>query len=308
MALRGDAVLSLSPGGDMCAGLFAGVVSRCLVAPLDVLKIRFQLQATLRGASPVYAGVASSAVRIVREEGVRALWRGNAAALTLWGVFAAVQFPVFSAAHGWAQRAGLGPDASTVVAGAGAGAAATVASYPFDWARTALAAQRARPSAPPSARALAAAARAGAARAGLGAALLAVVPATAIAFWARGAARRALRAAGVGDAAAAPLSGAAAGMLSKVVTFPLDTVKKRQQVGALPLAVGAAAPPRYAGVRDALRRIAAAEGGAALFRGLSPALLKAGVASALIFTLYDAAAAAALLSRHAWLTRAALTT
>jgi solute carrier family 25 thiamine pyrophosphate transporter 19 len=277
----------LTPFGETCAGAVAGALSRSLVAPLDVLKIRFQLQST-----PARAGVLRAAIAIVREEGVRALWRGNGAALVLWSVFAAVQFPVFGAVRRWTQRAGVGTDASTLLAGASAGGAATLASYPLDWTRTALAAQRAHPLEPPSLRVIAGAARGSTLRAGLAAALLAVVPATAITFWARGVTLQSLRAAGMDEAVAAPASGATAGVLAKVATFPLDTVKKRQQIGALPSAVGAVAQPRYAGVADALRRIVAAEGGAALFRGLSPALMKAALSSALIFSFYDFAAAA----------------
>ena len=294
----------LTPFGETIAGAIAGALSRSLVAPLDVLKFRFPLKSTLRSTTvlPVRAGVFRAAANIAREEGVRALWRGNGAALMLWSVFAAVQFPVYGAVRRWAQRAGLGTDMSTLFAGASAGGAATLASYPLDWARTALAAQRTRPLEPPSLRAIAGAARGSTLRAGLAAALLAVVPATAITFWARGVTLRSLRAASLDEAVAAPASGAAAGVLAKMATFPLDTIKKRQQIGALPAAVGAVAQPRYAGVADALRCIVEAEGGAALFRGLSPALMKAALSSALIFSFYDFAAAALVLFKSPNLT------
>lgn len=140
------------------AGVASGVVVRLVVSPLDVLKIRFQLQReptwTTLGApsTSTYRGVRQALVRIVREEGVSALWRGNVPALWLYATYMGVQFPVYEASarllrslvHAWTDspvsRAGL-DSAASATAGAVAGAVATVATYPFDLARTRLAAQ-----------------------------------------------------------------------------------------------------------------------------------------------------------------------
>jgi solute carrier family 25 thiamine pyrophosphate transporter 19 len=284
---RARARARLSSLGESVAGGAAGVAARCAVAPLDVLKIRFQLQATPRGGVAEYTGLLAAAARIAREEGPRALWRGNLVGLALWGAFAAAQFPVFAAARRAALRAGASADAATAAAGAAAGGAATAVTYPLDWARTALAARRAAPRGGADLAALARAARAGP-FAGLGAALAAVVPGSAVAFGLRDAA---LRAAGGerAPAGAAAAAGAVAGAAAKLATFPLDTVKKRLQVAGLPLA---AAPRAYAGVAGALRAIVRDEGAAALYKGLTPALAKAALSSALIFGAYDAASAA----------------
>src|SRR5277367_5695444 len=67
------------------AGGVAGLVSRFCIAPLDVVKIRLQLQPhslsdplSYRGIKgPIYKGAFSTIRAIVKQEGIRALWKGN---------------------------------------------------------------------------------------------------------------------------------------------------------------------------------------------------------------------------------------
>lgn len=65
---------------DAAAGALAGVVARFVVQPLDVLKIRFQVQVEPIGrggaaaaAQSKYTGLRQALMSIVREEGVRVL-------------------------------------------------------------------------------------------------------------------------------------------------------------------------------------------------------------------------------------------
>ncbi|CAN0349608.1 unnamed protein product, partial [Ectocarpus sp. 12 AP-2014] len=75
------------------AGATAGAVSRVLTAPLDVAKIRFQLDhgATRRYDSTLWAAMRS----IYGEEGLVTLWRGNLPAMFLWSAYTAVQFSAY---------------------------------------------------------------------------------------------------------------------------------------------------------------------------------------------------------------------
>lgn len=59
------------------AGLISGVATRALIHPLDLLKIRFQLQEEpLRGARRgKYTGIAHAIGVIWREEGALAFWK-----------------------------------------------------------------------------------------------------------------------------------------------------------------------------------------------------------------------------------------
>jgi len=72
---------------DFIVGGIASSLSRCVIAPLDVVKIRFQVQSG-QGNARKYRGVVQAMRTIVQEEGIRALWKGNVPALlmmTTWG-------------------------------------------------------------------------------------------------------------------------------------------------------------------------------------------------------------------------------
>jgi len=75
-----------------CGGV-AGVMSRTLVAPIDRVKILLQTQAVAAGMSPdKYGGVAGTVRKVVEEEGVRMLWRGNAPNCIRIFPYASLQF------------------------------------------------------------------------------------------------------------------------------------------------------------------------------------------------------------------------
>lgn len=80
-------------------------------------------------------------------------------------------------------------------------------------------------------------------------------------------------------------SGAFAGLLSKLVVYPLDTVKKRMQMQTLPRASGAV--PMYTSSLDCVRTMCRDEGVLALYRGTVPSVAKAIVASSSTFTVYE---------------------
>jgi len=83
---------------DALAGGLSGMVTRCVVAPLDVIKIRLQLQVVAKGSSRKgvkYTGIWRTLCVIVQEEGVLALWKGNLTAEFLWGGYMATQFVTY---------------------------------------------------------------------------------------------------------------------------------------------------------------------------------------------------------------------
>ncbi|KXS09815.1 mitochondrial carrier [Gonapodya prolifera JEL478] len=151
----------LSPAHHAIAGATAGVVSRFVVAPFDVVKIRLQTEPSLKMAklqSPegslqpqLYRSMFQTASKIIREEGWAAPWKGNWAAEWLYLSYGAVQFMTFgvlkenmpSLNSSVLQPIGvnLPPDLQTFVAGALAGTSATLATYPLDLLRTRFALQ-----------------------------------------------------------------------------------------------------------------------------------------------------------------------
>jgi len=125
-SMTGQSAKSISPGGaresisaaavapkiyprwhNIVAGAAAGAGARLLTAPLDLLKIRRQLQqpstiATAAAAqSPKFTpfGMITSLHKIVQTEGgFKSLFRGNLAATYLWIGYAAVQFSLYARA------------------------------------------------------------------------------------------------------------------------------------------------------------------------------------------------------------------
>jgi solute carrier family 25 carnitine/acylcarnitine transporter 20/29 len=87
------------------------------------------------------------------------------------------------------------------------------------------------------------------------------------------AAREALGGRCAGADGATLLAGGAAGVASWASIYPLDVIKSRLQ----------AAPGRYAGFADCLRRSVRDEGWRVLTRGLSACLLRAALVNASIF-------------------------
>ncbi|KAI5296662.1 mitochondrial thiamine pyrophosphate transporter [Ascosphaera acerosa] len=154
------------------AGGIAGLVSRFVIAPLDVVKIRLQLQthaALPTQESRQLAGGYNSRVwhtvrSLVREEGVRSLWKGNLSAELMYVGYGTVQFGTYATLHQFLADK-LGKDAilsnndgtiaararrtgvkgiESFLAGAVSGGVATLSTYPFDLLRTRFAAQGTR--------------------------------------------------------------------------------------------------------------------------------------------------------------------
>ena len=76
---------------NLISGGFAGMVAKTFVAPIDRIKILYQVTSTpfrLRDVPNV-------AKKIVKEEGLSALWKGNAATLIRVFPYAGIQFMVF---------------------------------------------------------------------------------------------------------------------------------------------------------------------------------------------------------------------
>ncbi|KAL1548442.1 mitochondrial thiamine diphosphate carrier 2-like isoform X1 [Salvia divinorum] len=142
---------------DASAGAISGGISRTSTSPLDVIKIRFQVQlepttqwALLRRdaySQSKYTGMLQATKDIFREEGLPGFWRGNVPALLMWMPYTAIQFTVLHKLKSFVSGSSKSEDHINIssclsyVSGALAGCAATVGSYPFDLIRTLLASQ-----------------------------------------------------------------------------------------------------------------------------------------------------------------------
>ncbi|XP_074870960.1 mitochondrial thiamine pyrophosphate carrier isoform X3 [Carettochelys insculpta] len=85
---------SISATEVALAGSASGFVTRAVISPLDVIKIRFQLQIEqISSKNPLakYHGILQSMHRIFHEEGLTAFWKGHVPAQLLSISYGAVQ-------------------------------------------------------------------------------------------------------------------------------------------------------------------------------------------------------------------------
>ncbi|KAI0409611.1 mitochondrial dicarboxylate carrier protein [Xylaria palmicola] len=287
------------------AGATAGLISRFVIAPLDVVKIRLQLQShslsdplshqNLRG-SPIYKGTVRTLQHIVRNEGITGLWKGNVPAELMYVSYAAVQFTAYRSTTMLLRRL-VGEEnrlphvAESFISGATAGATATATTYPLDLLRTRFAAQGNDRVYTSLRRAIWEIKRdegvSGFFR-GLSPALAQIVPLMGIFFAIYETVRPLLGQLdlpwGSGDATA----GVIASVTAKTGVFPLDLVRKRIQVqGPTRSRYVHRNIPEYAGTIRTIQQIVKTERVRGLYRGLTVSLMKAAPASAVTMWTYE---------------------
>ncbi|GMI09033.1 hypothetical protein TrVE_jg12366 [Triparma verrucosa] len=121
-----------SPLKSLISGGLAGMLAKTIVAPLDRIKIMYQV--TSRPFSLLH--LPSTISQIIRLEGPLALWKGNSVMMFRVFPYAGVQFMVFDSLKLYLQP--LTPE-KTLLAGSTAGAVSTVCTYPLDLCRARLA-------------------------------------------------------------------------------------------------------------------------------------------------------------------------
>ncbi|CRG91762.1 Mitochondrial thiamine pyrophosphate carrier 1 [Talaromyces islandicus] len=284
------------------AGGTAGLVSRFCIAPLDVVKIRLQLQIHslsdpvshhgIKG--PVYKGTLSTMKAIVREEGITSLWKGNISAELLYVCYGGAQFTAYRTTTQALQQLPhrLPQSVESFVAGAVAGGLATACTYPLDLLRTRFAAQgkeRIYTSILSSIRDISRHEGSRGFFRGCSAAVSQIVPYMGLFFTTYEGLRPLLTQMdslpfGSGDAAA----GVIASVIAKTGVFPLDLVRKRLQVqGPHRSRYVHTNIPEYRGVLSTMSVILRTQGVRGLYRGLTVSLIKAAPASAVTMWTYE---------------------
>ncbi|KNG81339.1 thiamine pyrophosphate carrier 1 [Aspergillus nomiae NRRL 13137] len=254
------------------AGGIAGLVSRFCVAPLDVVKIRLQLQIhslsdptshqNIKG--PVYKGTLPTIRSIFREEGITGLWKGNIPAELMYVCYGAIQFAAYrttTQALSQLDPYRLPPPAESFVAGARQAAQGTERVYASLYASVRDIARNEGPR--------------GFFR-GCSAAVGQIVPYMGFFFATYESLRPVMSGLhdlpfGSGDAAA----GVVASVLAKTGVFPLDLVRKRLQVqGPTRSKYVHRNIPEYQGVFNTMAMIVRTQGMRGLYRGLTVSLFK----------------------------------
>ncbi|KAL9390502.1 hypothetical protein Peur_019107 [Populus x canadensis] len=330
MRMEGEEPATADGGGqikraliDATAGAIAGGISRTVTSPLDVIKIRFQVQleptslwALVRSnvtAPSKYTGMLQATKDIFREEGLPGFWRGNVPALLMVMPYTAIQFAVLHKLKTFAAGSSKTEDHIQLspylsyASGALAGCAATVGSYPFDLLRTILASQGEPKVYPTMRSAFVDIVRTRGFRglyAGLSPTLVEIVPYAGLQFGTYDTFKRWTMAWNHHKSSSTSsistddnlssfqlfICGLAAGTCAKLVCHPLDVVKKRFQIEGLqrhPKYGGRVEHHAYRNMFDALRRILQTEGWAGLYKGIVPSTVKAAPAGAVTFVAYE---------------------
>lgn len=287
------------------AGGIAGLVSRFCIAPLDVLKIRMQLQihslteplSIPHRPRRLAPSTLSTFRDILRNEGVTAFWKGNVSAELLYVTYGALQFTTYTTCT--TLLASVPPSLNAFIAGATAGATSTAITYPLDLLRTRFAAQGSDKvyfSVLGSIRDIARAEGTRGFFQGLGAGVGQVVPYMGVFFAAYESLRPAFASLelpyGSGDATV----GVIASVTGKTTVFPLDVIRKRLQVQG-PTRMRFVPRQGYRAVADYAglglwgtgKAIVRKEGWRGLYRGLTIGLIKSAPASAVTMWTYERA-------------------
>jgi len=278
---------------DFLAGGIAAAISKTAVAPIERVKLLLQVQAASKqiAADQQYKGMVDCFVRIPREQGFLAYWRGNLANVIRYFPTQALNF-AFKDKYKQIFLGGVDKNtqfwrffAGNLASGGAAGATSLCFVYPLDFARTRLGAD---------------VGKAGKREfTGLGDCLVKIFKADGITGLYRGFAVS-VQGIIIYRAAFFGLYDTAKGMTGKtnifvswmiaqcvttvsgIISYPFDTVRRRLMMqsgrkgGEL----------MYSGTLDCWKKIAKNEGGGAFFKGAFSNVLR-GTGGALVLVMYD---------------------
>mmetsp|Transcript_29581 Transcript_29581/g.32951 ORF Transcript_29581/g.32951 Transcript_29581/m.32951 type:complete len:316 (-) Transcript_29581:146-1093(-) len=295
---KGNILLNMAAGGT------SGGVARFVIAPLDVLKIRFQIQASQASASVKsaaktipqlgyhYAGMADGTRKIWRQEGITGFWKGNLIAQTYMMLGIGVQFCIYemaSTALQTSEWSPVGKVALPYLAGAFSGFTTVLVCYPMDLLRTRFAAQGEKKVYKTVL---------GAVRSiyrqegmlgfysGICPAMCRFVPYFALQFGVYKGVKGFLF-----NNSSHPVchlaSGAIAGSIGKFLTLPLDVTQKRLQVHGMVDYKNKKGYKKCPPTLATMQTIWAKEGIRGLYSGGAPAILKTSLSVAVTFAMYE---------------------
>jgi len=265
------------------AGGTAGVISRTCIAPVERIKIIYQVN---KGTSQGFRDIVKG---ILEKEGVLALWRGNSVAVIRVAPYMSIQFAAFETCKEKLRpHLGKGPLLS-LTAGAIAGVVAVSSTYPLDTVRARMAmqtegiAKTSYSGVVDALRKIAAKEGSLALYQGIGATLAGVVPYASLKFGTYEVVKSWYCDLKQIEEVQLPntvrvCAGIMSGLIAMTICYPFDIVRRRLQTGAA----------KYPNPWAALTTIAREEGiSAGLYRGLSLNYAKTLPNVAIYMSLYD---------------------
>lgn len=124
---------------SLLAGSFSGLIARFGTAPMDTIKIRLQIMPMKNGQK---FGIIDVVRDMFRQEGLKGFWKGNIPGSIMYIVYGGVQFSSYSLFNNLLSPIGWSPQLHSLIVGALAGSTSSFASYPFDVLRTRFVADR----------------------------------------------------------------------------------------------------------------------------------------------------------------------
>mmetsp|Transcript_69620 Transcript_69620/g.115658 ORF Transcript_69620/g.115658 Transcript_69620/m.115658 type:complete len:314 (-) Transcript_69620:234-1175(-) len=277
---------------NFLAGGTAGIVSRTAVAPLERVKILFQVQALSAQGKPLrHTSIWHSLTAMYRVEGALGMWKGNGANCIRVFPSSAIQFSCYAEI----KRILFGEDELTpekrLVAGALAGVVAQTATYPLDFIRARMTTDMAGQYSSGTWAALGQVVRAEGPLAlwrGITPSIVGAAPYVGIDFAVYDTLRPLVpRKPGSDEPSVGGklIAGAVAGSLGQTAAYPLDTVRRILQVQDVKVKH---AGVRYTGMIDCVVGIIRRDGIGALYAGLTANYLKVVPAVSISFVVYEA--------------------
>ena len=283
----GPTVLRLLDSSRMfAAGGTAGAVARTASAPLDRIKLLFQVQAVPSSgtSATAYTGVWQAASKIMREEGVRAFWKGNGTNIIRIFPYSAGQLT----SNDQYKRLLAGADGELtvgrrLVAGACAGMTATALTHPLDTVRLRLALPNSGYTGMGNAfTTMVRAEGAVSLYKGLVPTLVGIAPYAALNFASYDLLKRKYYSAESGSRSQSAVAnlglGGVAGTVAATVCYPLDTIRRRMQMKGT----------MYKNQADAFVTIWRKEGVTGFYRGWAANTIKVVPQNAIRFVTYEA--------------------
>ena len=134
---------------DFLAGGISGSLAKTIAAPVERVKLLLQTQAAGGGSGKQYTGIFNCLTRVIKEEGVPALWRGNFSNIIRYFPTQAINFSVKDQLNRIFCRYDPKTEPTKffvgkLLSGGCAGAIGLLVVYPLDFARTRLGADRGR--------------------------------------------------------------------------------------------------------------------------------------------------------------------
>lgn len=276
----------------------SGVVSRFIVQPFDVLKIRFQVQyepltSNLKSNQSKYKSISQAFISIFKEEGLRSLWKGHLTGQLLSTSYISLQFTSFEVLTKLTYRKNESTTLQHFLCGGASASIATICIQPLDMLKTRLVTQGEPKIYKNIAHACVCIFRNEGLRGfykGLVPSLLLVTPQTAISFSVYEFLNICWRKFNLTNnkTLQSSLNGALSGIVAKSMIYPLDVVKRRLQVQGFEQARAAFGQiQKFNGVIDCFVKTARNEGIFGFYKGYFPSMIKSGLATSIVFLTYE---------------------